>query len=129
MRRRWKILIVILAAVVLATAWRSVQEARYRRAMAQYQRDLHPGMTRAAIDNYLESHQGKQGVVRRATSGTSWSYEVRIGTEFNLCGKVRVYIALNFDSSGQKEIPLPPGDPSDVLKDIQIAKIKDCPYL
>jgi hypothetical protein len=126
MRRQWKILIVVLAAAALAVGWRSVREARYRRVMAQYQHDLHPGMTRAAIDNYLESHQGKQGVARRAAAGTSWSYEVRIGTEFGLCGKRRVYIALNFDSSGQKELLPAPGDPSDVLKDIQIAKVEDC---
>jgi hypothetical protein len=119
-------LIVVLAAAALVTAWRSVQEARYRRAIAEYQRDLHPGMTRAAIDHYLESHQGKQGVARRATSGTSWSYEVRIGTEFDLCGKVRVYLALNFNSSGQQELQPAPGDPSDVLKDIQVAKVEDC---
>ncbi|HLK53708.1 MAG TPA: hypothetical protein VKU42_09635, partial [Candidatus Angelobacter sp.] len=58
--------------------------------------------------------------------GTSWSYEVRIGTDFGLCGKRRVYIALNFNSSGQKAFQPAPGDPSDVLKDIQIAKREDC---
>ena len=126
MHRRWKILIVILAIAALAGAWRWMQEARYRGALTRYQHDLHPGMTRAAVDHYLESHQGKQGVARRGASGTSWSYEVRIGPDFDLCGRRRVYIDLNFNSSGQKELQPAPGDPSDVLKDIQIAKIEDC---
>jgi hypothetical protein len=126
MRRRWKILIVALVVAVLAAAWQSMQDARFRRLLADYQHDLHPGMPRTTIDNYLQSHPGKQGVVRLGGSGTAWSYLVRIGTEPGLCGWSRVYIALNFDSTEQKELAPPPGDPSDVLKDIRLKKIGDC---
>jgi hypothetical protein len=81
---------------------------------------------RNAIDNYLQFHRGKQGVVRLGGSGTAWSYIVRIGTEPSLCGTSRVYIALNFNSTGQQDLAAPPGDPSDVLKDIRFAKTQDC---
>jgi hypothetical protein len=126
MRKRWKILIVILVAAVLVAAWRSLQDARYCSMLAQYQHDLHPGMTRNAIDNYLQFHRGKQGVVRLGGSGSAWSYIVRIGTEPSLCGTSKVYIALNFNSTGQQDLAPPPGDSSDVLKDIRLAKTQDC---
>jgi len=127
MRRRWKILIVVLSIVVLAATWRLVQEAGYRRTLAQYQRDLRPGMTRTAVDNYLKSHQGKQDVVG---GGNTWSYLIRIGTmpiPFDIgCVTSKVYIALDFDSPGRQEIEPPPGSPSDQLKDIRITKVVEC---
>jgi hypothetical protein len=126
MRKQWKILVIVMVFGVFAVAWQSLQNARYRRMLADYQSDLHPGMARAAIDNYLQSRQGKQGVVRSRESGTSWSYLVRIGAEPSLCGVRKVYIALNFDSVGQRELAPPPGDPSDMLKDIRIATRQDC---
>jgi hypothetical protein len=108
-------------------AQQTERDAGYRVMLAQYQRDLHAGMTRATVTAYLESHNIGYGDAFIHGSGNAWSYEIRIGTDPShmiVCKNWEVYIALDFDSpTSRATIPEhETGDPSDILKDIRIYK-------
>ncbi len=127
------VLILVLAGTWFAYHLRSqhVQAQRerfYQSVLTEYQRDLHLGMSRADVGNYLNSHHTHYGDASMMGSGNAWSYQVRIGTEPSGmigCGNWEVYIALDFENTSRKPTGTkgdPPGDPADVLKNIRIYK-------
>jgi len=132
--------VVIVVSFITAGAWlayhlhtqrlraeQAQRDAGYRAVLAQYQHDLHAGMTRAVVTAYLESHNIPYGDAFINGSGNAWSDEVRIGTDPShmiYCDNWEVYVALDFNSPTSK-VTIPEhekGDPSDVLKDIRIYK-------
>ena len=126
---------LVIAVFGLGVAWlayslwsehlQARRDVGYRALLSQYQRDLHPGMTRATVTDYLEAHHVRYGEAVMGGSGNAWSYQVRIGTDTSgsfACANWEVYIAFDFDNPKRKiwESRGETGDASDVLRDIRI---------
>lgn len=104
-------------------------EIRYTRALNVYQQDLSVGIERGAADHYFEEHNLRPDVLRTTESGNSWSYSIGIGTEATFvpwCRKTKVNVVLDFDSVHQEQLQTAPGESSDRLKRVRIAKFADC---
>ena len=108
-------------AVSLIAAWlayskvaQARRDASYKIAIAPFQRDLHPGMDRAEVRKYLDSHGVICHTVRYGGSDGD-TCEVKIGEEPDglFCEPWVVNVALEFSSA-------------DKLRDIHIRKIGTC---
>lgn len=112
----------ILGAVVLISAFlvrlkvnQVRRESLYRAAVASFQRDLHVGTDRAAVQQYLHSQKVDYHAVRYGGNDSD-TYEIEIGEEPSnslVCEDWKVYVALEFTTT-------------DKLREIHIRKIGTC---
>lgn len=124
---------LVLAAAVLFAGWamhlkiaQARRETAYRAAMMPFQRDLVTGMSRAAVEKYLDSRKVEY---HWESSGGAESFLIEIGKEPGglVCNPWKVYIELEFVPStklgdqARNEL-----DPSDDLKHIKITKLGTC---
>jgi hypothetical protein len=130
-----KITVVAVFALTLVSTWlvyskvtQSRRETAYSAAIAPFQHDLHLGMARADVEQYLHSRGANFSWINFGQDAET--YIIKIGEEPGslVCEPWRVYIALEFSSSVQttvvparKEL-----DPSDKLRDIHIKKLGTC---
>jgi hypothetical protein len=107
--RRWLILLIVIAVLILALALRKItrdaagrkREIRYNVALKAYSQTLHPGMTRKNIEEYLRSRNTQFGWIFTAFGGrreTQYADIVKIGEEAApwYCSKAYVYVAFEF---------------------------------
>ena len=103
----------ILGAVVLISAFlvrskanQARREASYREAVTSFQRDLHVGTDRAAVQLYLRSRKVDYHAVRYGGNDSD-TYEIKIGEgpSYSLfCEDWEVYVALEFATDKLREI-------------------------
>jgi hypothetical protein len=120
-----KALALALFVIALVSSWlvyskvkQTRREVAYRAAIAPFQRDLHLGMSRTDVRQYLDAravqyHRVQYGGDEAAT------YQIKVGEEpaglFSslVCDPWAVYIALEFSAD-------------DTLRDIHIKKVGTC---
>jgi hypothetical protein len=138
MSRRKKMLVVlagVLLALVLYSVIRNTRtkaaqrqaEARYLDVLTTYQRELHPGITRARVEEYFKSHRIAFTLIGGGDFG-SGSDAVRIGEEplhTVVCDSAVVYVVFKFADSASEGRKSETSD-SDVLRDIKLEKIYRC---
>lgn len=104
------------------------RDRMYQSVLNQYRQGLRLGMSRIAVEEYLNSHHIRFADAGLSGSGNAWSDEIRIGTDPSGridCANWEVYIALDFDNPSRQPGEGkgdPPGEPEDVLKNIRVYK-------
>jgi hypothetical protein len=116
-----KLTLLFIVVVLAFSGWfvyskvtQSRRDARDRVVLVSFQRDLHPGMARAAVREYLVSHNANFHTARYGGS-TADTYEIEIGTEPDgpFCEDWTVYVALDFTVT-------------DELHDLHLRKVSTC---
>jgi hypothetical protein len=106
---RWLILLIVVAVLISALTVRSSirasakrdREIRYAGTLKTYLVELHPGMTRRDVENYLRSRHTQFSWMWTAFGGrrkSQYADVVKIGEEAApwFCSEAYVYIAFGF---------------------------------
>jgi hypothetical protein len=130
-----KLIAVLSASVLLAFGWlihsqitQSKRESAYRTSLAAYQRDLHVGMKRNDVQNYLDE---RKALYHWASfGGSAETYLVWIAEEPGgiVCKPWKVYVALEFTPTDalQHGHAGTEVDPSDKLSGLRVKKLGVC---
>ena len=122
--------LVLAAWFIYSRVEQARRETAYRAALAQFQRDLHIGMTREETKKYLDSRKVPyQPMYWSEPGGAGWSYRIQVAEEpaTIVCKSWDVYIVLNFGST-KTVSRIPPDEPvaSDILQGVHLKKEGTC---
>jgi hypothetical protein len=99
-----RILLIALCVAGLVLTWsiylrvaQARRDSAYRAAIAPFERDLHVGMRKADVEQYLDSRHAQYYPVASEKDGIT--YEIKIGEEDGLICEWAVYVAVEFGST------------------------------
>jgi hypothetical protein len=102
------------------------RDAGYARVLSSYRQDLHPGMTRAEVADYLDLHKAKYSTMNGTRD--AWAYLIDIGeypSNVWYCDRWEVYVRFEFNSSPAEHPEVKPL-PMDILRRIDLQRLGDC---